>query len=67
LCEAFFVRSLLLSSLCEIFFGHCLTRSLFAALSESMPGLLRTAYKFMRLRGSRSLFDRAYLSQFELS
>jgi acetyl esterase/lipase len=32
-----------------------------------MPGLFKTAYKFLRLRGSRSLFDRAYLSQFELS
>lgn len=32
-----------------------------------MPGLLTTAYKFTRLRGRRSLFDRAYLVQFELS
>lgn len=32
-----------------------------------MPGLLSTAYKFLRLRGSRSLFDRGYLLQFELS
>lgn len=32
-----------------------------------MPGFLTTAYKFLRLRGSRSLFDRAYLVQFELS
>ena len=32
-----------------------------------MPGLLSTAYKFVRLRGSASLFDRAYLVQFELS
>lgn len=31
-----------------------------------MPGLFSTAYKFVRLRGSRSLFDRAYLVQFEL-
>lgn len=32
-----------------------------------MPGFLKTVYKFLRLRGSRSLFDRAYLVQFELS
>ena len=32
-----------------------------------MPGFLSTAYKFMRLRGSRSLFDRGYQVQFELS
>ncbi|HEY0386508.1 MAG TPA: alpha/beta hydrolase [Pyrinomonadaceae bacterium] len=31
-----------------------------------MPGLLSTAYKFMRLRGPTSLFDRAYQVQFEL-
>jgi arylformamidase len=30
-----------------------------------MPSLFSTAYKFLRLRGSRSLFDRAYLVQFE--
>jgi acetyl esterase/lipase len=30
-----------------------------------MPGFFSTAYKFMRLRGRRSLFDRAYLVQFE--
>lgn len=32
-----------------------------------MPGLLSTVYKFIRLRGSHSLFDRGYLVQFELS
>jgi acetyl esterase/lipase len=32
-----------------------------------MPGLFKTACKFLRLRGSRSLFDRGYLLQFELS
>lgn len=30
-----------------------------------MPSVFSTAYKFLRLRGSRSLFDRAYLVQFE--
>lgn len=32
-----------------------------------MSGLLSTVYKFIRLRGSTSLFDRGYLVQFELS
>jgi acetyl esterase/lipase len=32
-----------------------------------MSGLLSTVYKFIRLRGSASLFDRGYLVQFELS
>jgi arylformamidase len=31
-----------------------------------MPGFLSTAYKFIRLRGPTSLFDRAYQVQFEL-
>lgn len=31
-----------------------------------MPGFFSTAYKFLRLRGSSSLFDRGYLVQFEL-
>jgi acetyl esterase/lipase len=32
-----------------------------------MKGFLSTAWKFIRLRGSRSLFDRGYQVQFELS